>query len=69
MRIYASLFHKSSVWVLEARKSKSFEYAVNTDSPPPSQYFSQQGPLKLVFVSGMVSMLAYKYDSWYALLI
>ena len=41
-RIYASLVQESSVFILEARKSESFEYTVNTDSPPPSQYFSQQ---------------------------
>ena len=38
-RIYASLYQESSVWVLEARKSKSFEYAVNTDLPPPLSVF------------------------------
>ena len=37
------MYQESSVWVLEARKSKSFEYAVNTDSPPLLVFFPTIG--------------------------
>ena len=42
-RIYASLLKESSVWVLKSAKVKSFEYAVNTDSPPLSVFFPTIG--------------------------
>ena len=38
-RIYASWLQTSSVWVLKEWKGKKFEYAVNTDSPPPLSIF------------------------------
>jgi len=42
-RVYASLLKESSVWVLESEKVKSFEYAVNIDSPPLSVFFPTIG--------------------------
>ena len=43
LRVYAILLKESSVWVLESEKVKSFEYAVNTDSPPLSVFFPTIG--------------------------
>ena len=42
-RVYASLLKESSIWVLESEKLKSFEYAVNIDSPPPLVFFPTIG--------------------------
>ena len=41
--VYPSLRKESSVWVLRNEKVKSFEYAVNTDSPPLSVFFPTIG--------------------------
>ena len=41
-RVDTSQLQQSSVWVLVNGKVKSSQSDLNTDSPPPSQYFSQQ---------------------------